>query len=186
MRVYLESHGLHSKTIKKKTSRKNYLITNIPKQKMSASIEEIRKLEQRKRDAHSRFLADLSTRLLPRLFSELGINDYQIEHQFIEPTGNPVRQEVSPDLVVAYRNHSYNLLMVEAKGHMSYSSSIKLEEQLGYLKHFVDSPYGRESLYLLLEKQIPLETISSCGIITAGVYATKHGGFKLYKKDRLR
>ena len=153
---------------------------------MRVSLEEIRKLEQRKREAHSKFLHDLSTKLLPRLFSELGIKDYQIEHQFIEPTGNPVRHEVSPDLVVAYRNHSYNLLMVEAKGHMSHSGSIKLEEQLGYLKHFVDSPYGGESLYFLLEKQIPLETINSCGIITAGVCATKQGGFKLYKKERLR
>jgi hypothetical protein len=153
---------------------------------MRASIEEIRINEQRKRECHSRFLRDLSTYLLSSLFLELGIADYKVGQVFIEPRMPPWRGEVSPDLVIAYNDHSPNLLIVEAKVRLSRSCSRKMEEQLSYLRHFVESPSGNESLYHLLEEKIPIETIYSCGIVTAGVYATKHGRFKVYRTERIR
>ena len=153
---------------------------------MRQSLELIRKIEKRKRDGHSRFLKDLSTRHIPRLFSEIGILEYKVTHKFIEPVGPSWQREVSPDLIVAYNNDNLNILMVEAKAKMSRLGSFKLKEQLAYLRHFVDSPSGAESLYYLLEEKIPLQKLECCGIITAGVYATKQRGFKIYAQETLR
>ena len=127
----------------------------------------------------------MSNRIGSKLFSELGISDYQVEHRFIAPRGNPPREGICPDLIVAFKNHLFNLLIIEAIARMNREGSIKLEHQIDYLRHFVQPP-GQDCLYYLLEERISRETIKSCGIITAGVYSTKQGGFRIYRTERLR
>jgi hypothetical protein len=88
--------------------------------------------------------------------------------------------------IVEYNNHSINLLLVEAKARMSYEGSVKLEQEVHYLRHFIESPFGQDSLYYLLDKKIPSDILKSCGVQGVGVYATKQGGFRIHRVERLR
>ena len=152
------------------------------------SLDTIKDNEERFRQEHSRFLRNLSTGLLPRLFSEVGVMDYEVVQKFLEPTGNPPSEEVSPDLVVYYSSPSSasNLLIVEAKLHVSHTAREKLDNTLVYFRHFVDSHEGQESLHYILEGALPMETLASCRVTSAVVFGTKQGGFKLYRSERLR
>jgi hypothetical protein len=142
--------------------------------------------EKKKRDNHDRFLNDLSTVLLPKLFRILEINDYEVKQIFKEPRGNPPREEVSPDLVIFYKNSLDNILMVEAKVSTSLLGLHNLSEKVSYLTHFVRDKGGIESLFDILNEEVPLDILKYCHMQAAGVYKTKQGGFKIHDYKTLR
>lgn len=150
-------------------------------------VEEVRKNHERKQDAHSRLLRELSTTLLPKLFLELGIENYRVIERFIEPGKNLGITTTTPDLVILYLSQSWNVLLVEAKTSIGSYSISRLEEQLNSFKGFVDSS-GRanKSLYYILENRVPFRVLQACGIRIAGVYGTKKGSFKVIHSETLR
>lgn len=145
----------------------------------------IRKTQERKRNLHRSFLEDLSDMLLPKLFLELGISDYKIKNTFVEPRSNPpFKEEISPDLVIAYTNPDLNLLLVEAKISSKLVARRNLDEELSFLKSYAEGSTG--TLYEILGQKVPLEALQSCGILSVGIYRTKKGKFKIYRTEKLR